>query len=55
MSKKTYTCTRTIEHDQVRHEEGDPIELDEKQAAPLLACGAVEDADGEAKPARKKK
>lgn len=56
MSKKTYTCTRRVEHDQVVHEEGDSIELEDKHAEPLLAVGAISDgSEPAAKPSRKKK
>ncbi len=46
---KTYTVVNTIKHgttqdDVTDYEPGDPIELDEKQAAPLLKSGDVVEA-----------
>jgi hypothetical protein len=56
---KPYICNDPIDHDGDRFAVGDPIELSDKQAAPLLAIGAITlDAQallveqGDAKPAR---
>ena len=38
---KTYTVLTPVDHDLVRYEPGDAIELTAEQAAALLACGAV--------------
>lgn len=44
-----YTVINPVEHDGVRTEAGEKIELNAADAASLLACGAI--ADGKAKPA----
>jgi hypothetical protein len=41
MAKKTYTCTRRVEHDGKPHEEHEQISLEDEHAKPLLACGAI--------------
>lgn len=41
MAKKTYLARTPIDHDGERYEIGEPIELEDKQAAPLVACGAI--------------
>ena len=44
MAKKTYLARTPIDHDGERYEIGEPIELEDKQAAPLVAsrnpCGS---------------
>jgi hypothetical protein len=38
---KPYICNDPIDHDGERFAVGDPIELSDKQAAPLLEIGAI--------------
>lgn len=40
---KTYIAQRQISHDNQVYEASDPLELDDKTAAPLIAVGAVEE------------
>lgn len=42
MATKTYTVKSTLNHDQKDYPAGSTIELDDADAAPLLAGGAVE-------------
>lgn len=37
-----YICTRHVNHNNTDYEQGDAIELTDKQAESLLDCGAVE-------------
>ncbi|EKE70890.1 hypothetical protein [Oceanibaculum indicum] len=41
---RDYITTRLVQHDDEDYPEGDTIRLTEKQAGPLLACGAILDA-----------
>lgn len=52
---KTYNVTRRVDHDQKSFDEGDTIELDDDQAEPLLACGAIADPEGAPAPKSRKK
>lgn len=45
MKTKTYEVLTPMRHDGESIEAGEPIELSEKEAAPLLACGAIRDPD----------
>lgn len=49
MSAKTYAALGAVLHDGERFAPGAPIELEEAQAAPLLAAGAIAPAPEEAK------
>jgi hypothetical protein len=40
MASKKYVCLAPVDNGK-RHEIGEPITLDEKEAAPLLAVGAI--------------
>ncbi len=42
MAKKTYQALTPIDCDGERYEIGEPIELEDKQAQPLLAVSAIE-------------
>lgn len=48
MSAKTYAALGAVLHDGERFAPGAPIELEEAQAAPLLAAGAIGPAPEEA-------
>ncbi len=50
--KRTYEVRSAVEHDNERYEIGEPIELNDKDAAALIACGAI--AEPAAKEAAKK-
>lgn len=39
--KRTYEVLSPVDHDRERYEAGEPIELTEDEAAPLLACSAI--------------
>lgn len=41
MAKKTYTVVNAVVHNDDRYEPGEPIDLDDKFAAPLLDRGAI--------------
>ncbi len=41
MAKKTYTTTRAVKHDGKHYDEGQPIDLEDSDAEPLLARGAI--------------
>lgn len=43
-SPKAYTVQSPVEHDGVRYEPGEPIELSEDQAKPLIDAGAIKPA-----------
>lgn len=45
--KRTYEVRSPVEHDRERYDIGEPIELMQADADPLLACGAI------AEPAKK--
>lgn len=54
MAKKTYTVKTPIDYSGELFAEGDPIELDDKTAAPqLLAVGAIEETTAAKKAAAK--
>lgn len=44
MAKKTYSVLTAVDHDNQRYEIGAGIDLDDQQAAPLLAVSAIEPA-----------
>ena len=39
--KRTYEVRSPVEHDRERYDIGEPIELMQADADPLLACGAI--------------
>lgn len=48
MAKTTYTVKSELRHDGVDYVEGDPIELEPKQAKPLLALEVIAPANKQA-------
>lgn len=42
MAKKTYSVLTAVDHDNQRYETDSVIDLDDQQAAPLLAVAAIE-------------
>ena len=48
MATKTYTVKTPVNHDNTPYEPGASIELEQKDAAPLLQVGAIEPAPKEA-------
>lgn len=49
MAKKIYNVKAPVDHDNERYEVGEPIELEDKAAKPLLDVGAIEIAETEKK------
>lgn len=41
MAKKTYQVNWSLEHDGKTYASGDAFTIEEKDAAPLLACGVI--------------
>jgi len=44
---KTYLAKRTVNHNNQEYQAGEPLQLDDKTAAPLLSVGAVEEKPAE--------
>jgi len=44
---KTYLAKRTVNHNNQEYQAGEPLQLDDKTAAPLLTVGAVEEKPAE--------
>lgn len=53
MPKKEYTTLRNVSHDNQDFAIGEPIELDDVHADPLLACGAIAESSAPVKKATK--
>lgn len=48
---KKYLATRTVNHNNQEYQAGEPLQLDDKTAAPLLTVGAVKEKPAEAEQA----